>query len=116
MLSRLYVRSSIGRLVPLETVARVSRTTQALTVNHQGQLPSVTISFNLLPGVSLGDAVNQIKAMEREVSMPASLNTSLQGTAQAFQSSLQGSRHTAADRSPGGLSRAGHPLRELRAS
>jgi hydrophobic/amphiphilic exporter-1 (mainly G- bacteria), HAE1 family len=90
MLSRLYVRASGGKLVPLDTVARISRKTQALTVNHQGQLPSVTISFNLLPGVSLGDAVDRIKAMEREIALPASLNTSLQGTAQAFQSSLKG--------------------------
>ena len=89
-LSRLYVRSNAGKLVPLDTVARISRKTQALTVNHQGQLPSVTISFNLLPGVSLGDAVDRIKALEREIRVPASLNTSLQGTAQAFQSSLQG--------------------------
>ncbi len=90
MLSRLYVRASNGKLIPLDTVATVSRKTQALTVNHQGQLPSVTISFNLMPGVSLGDAVDRVKALEREISMPASLNTSLQGTAQAFQSSLQG--------------------------
>jgi len=90
MLSRLYVRATSGKLVPLDTVARISRKTQALTVNHQGQLPSVTISFNLQPGVSLGDAVDRIKAMEREIALPASLNTSLQGTAQAFQSSLKG--------------------------
>jgi HAE1 family hydrophobic/amphiphilic exporter-1 len=90
MLSRVYVRASGGKLVPLDTVTRVSQSTQALTVNHQGQLPSVTISFNLLPGVSLGDAVDRIKALEREMRMPASLNTSLQGTAQAFQASLQG--------------------------
>lgn len=90
MLSRLYVRATGGKLIPLDTVARVTRKTQALTVNHLGQLPSVTISFNLLPGVSLGDAVNSIKALEQEMRMPASLNTSLQGTAKAFQSSLQG--------------------------
>ncbi|WP_301103282.1 efflux RND transporter permease subunit [Propionivibrio sp.] len=89
-LSRLYVRASSGKLIPLDTVTRVNQSTQALTVNHQGQLPSVTISFNLLPGVSLGDAVDRIKALERELRMPASLNTSLQGTAQAFQASLQG--------------------------
>jgi len=89
-LSRLYVRATTGKLVPLEAVARFSRKTQALTVNHQGQLPSVTISFNLLPGVSLGEAVDKIKLLEREVRVPVSLNTSLQGTAQAFQSSLQG--------------------------
>ena len=90
MLSRLYIRASGGKLIPLDTVTRVSQSTQAMTVNHQGQLPSVTISFNLLPGVSLGDAVDHIKALEREMRMPASLNTSLQGTAQAFQASLQG--------------------------
>ncbi|MEI7428913.1 MAG: efflux RND transporter permease subunit [Betaproteobacteria bacterium] len=90
MLSRIYVRATSGKLIPLDTVTRVSQSTQALTINHQGQLPSVTLSFNLLPGVSLGDAVNHIKALEREMRMPASLNTSLQGTAQAFQASLQG--------------------------
>ena len=90
MLSRLYVRATSGKLIPLDTVSRVTRKTQALTVNHQGQLPSVTLSFNLLPGVSLGDAVDRIKALEQEMRMPASLNTSLQGTAQAFQASLQG--------------------------
>ncbi len=90
MLARLYVRAAGGKLIPLDTVARISRKTQALTVNHQGQLPSVTISFNLMPGVSLGDAVNRVKALEQELRMPASLNTSLQGTAQAFQASLKG--------------------------
>ena len=90
MLSRIYVRATNGKLVPLDTVTRVSQSTQALTINHQRQLPAVTISFNLLPGVSLGDAVDRIKALEREMRMPASLNTSLQGTAQAFQASLQG--------------------------
>ena len=89
-LSRLYVRASSGKLVPLDTVTQVTRKTQALTINHQGQLPSVTISFNLLPGVSLGDAVNSIKSLEQEMRLPVSLNTSLQGTAQAFQASLQG--------------------------
>lgn len=89
-LSRLYVRASSGKLIPLDTVTRVTRRTQALTISHQGQLPSVTLSFNLLPGVSLGDAVNRLKALEREIRLPATLNTSLQGTAQAFQSSLQG--------------------------
>ena len=89
-LARLHIRSSSGKLIPLDTVARFSRKTQALTVNHQGQMPSVTISFNLLPGVPLGEAVNRIKVMEQEMLVPASLNTSLQGTAQAFQSSQQG--------------------------
>ena len=89
-LSKIYVRASSGRLVPLDTVTQVTRKTQALTISHQGQLPSVTISFNLLPGISLGDAVNSIKALEQEMRLPVTLNTSLQGTAQAFQSSLQG--------------------------
>ena len=91
MLSRLYVRSTIsGKLISLEAVAKITRKTQALTVNHQGQLPSVTISFNLLPGVSLGEAVDAIDKVQRELSPPTSLTTSLQGTAQAFQSSLTG--------------------------
>ncbi|MDP2810519.1 MAG: efflux RND transporter permease subunit [Rhodocyclaceae bacterium] len=89
-LSKIHVRSSNGKLVPVDTVARISRSTQALTVNHQGQLPSVTLSFNLLPGVSLGDAVDRIRKMEHEMNMPASLTTSLQGAAQAFEASLQG--------------------------
>jgi HAE1 family hydrophobic/amphiphilic exporter-1 len=79
-----------ARLVPLDTVARIRRDSQALTVNHQGQLPSVTISFNLLPGVSLGEAVERLKALEQELRLPASLNTSLQGTAQAFEASQKG--------------------------
>jgi HAE1 family hydrophobic/amphiphilic exporter-1 len=89
-LARLHVRSSNGVLVPLETVAKVTRASQALTINHQGQLPSVTISFNLQPGVSLGTAVEQIKKVEQEVRLPASLTTSLQGTAQAFEASQKG--------------------------
>ena len=89
-LGKIHVRSSSGKLVSVDAVARISRGTQALTVNHQGQLPSVTLSFNLLPGVSLGEAVSQIRKMERELRLPASLTTSLQGTAQAFESSLVG--------------------------
>jgi HAE1 family hydrophobic/amphiphilic exporter-1 len=90
MLSRLHVRSGNGTLVPLDSVARMTRKNQALTVNHQGQLPSVTLSFNLLPGVSLGDAVGRIRALEQELRLPASVSSSLQGTAQAFESSQQG--------------------------
>ncbi|MDR2452847.1 MAG: efflux RND transporter permease subunit [Candidatus Accumulibacter sp.] len=90
MLSRLHIRAADGQLVPLDTVTRATRGTQATTINHQGQMPAVTLSFNLLPGVSLGDAVNSLEALEREMHLPVSLTTSLQGTAQAFQSSLQG--------------------------
>jgi hydrophobic/amphiphilic exporter-1 (mainly G- bacteria), HAE1 family len=84
------VRSSNGGLIPLETVASITRASQALTVNHQGQLPSVTISFNLQPGVSLGEAVERLKALEQELRLPVSLNTRLQGTAQAFEESQKG--------------------------
>ncbi len=89
-LSRLYVRSSDGQLVPLDTVAKVSRKSQALTINHLGQLPAVTISFNLQPGVSLGEAVERIRGVERELRLPASLNTGMQGAAQAFEESQKG--------------------------
>ena len=89
-LSKIYVRSSQGKLIPLDSVAKVTRKNQALTVNHQGQLPSVTISFNLSAGVALGDAVDRVRAAERELKMPTSLNGSFQGTAQAFQDSLKG--------------------------
>jgi hydrophobic/amphiphilic exporter-1 (mainly G- bacteria), HAE1 family len=89
-LSRIYVRSDSGTLVPLDTVAHISRKTQSLTVNHQGLLPAVTLSFNLLPGVSLGAAIDRIKQVEREMNLPASVTSSLQGTAQAFQESSKG--------------------------
>jgi HAE1 family hydrophobic/amphiphilic exporter-1 len=88
-LSMLYVRSSSGKLVPLSTVARVTTGAGPLSVGHTGQLPSVTISFNLAPGVALGDAVNQIEAAATEV-LPATVSTRFQGTAQAFQDSLRG--------------------------
>ena len=89
-LSKIYVRSSQGKLVPLDAVARVARKNQVLTVNHSGQLPSVTISFNLAEGVALGDAVDRVREAEREMGMPASMNGYFQGSAQAFQDSLQG--------------------------
>jgi HAE1 family hydrophobic/amphiphilic exporter-1 len=89
-LSRMYVRSGSGTLVPLDTVATIRRGVQPLTVSHQGQLPSVTLSFNLLPDVSLGQAVDSLRALERELNPPISLTASLQGTAQAFEASQQG--------------------------
>ena len=88
-LSKLYVLSSSGRLVPLDSVARLVPTVGPLTVNHQGQIPSVTVSFNLKPGVSLGPAVVEITRLARET-MPASVSTNFQGAAQAFQSSMSG--------------------------
>jgi HAE1 family hydrophobic/amphiphilic exporter-1 len=88
-LSMLYVRSSAGKLIPLNTLARVTTGAGPLSVSHTGQLPSVTISFNLAPGVALGDAVTQIQAAAAEV-LPATVSTRFQGTAQAFQDSLRG--------------------------
>jgi hydrophobic/amphiphilic exporter-1 (mainly G- bacteria), HAE1 family len=89
-LSLLYIRSSTGRLIPLNAVARLSRGVGPLTVNHLGQLPAVTISFNLKPDVALGDAVAEVRKLQRELAVPATLSTSFQGTAQAFQQSVQG--------------------------
>ncbi|HSA96120.1 MAG TPA: efflux RND transporter permease subunit, partial [Acidobacteriota bacterium] len=88
-LSKLYVSSSAGRQVPLDSVARLVPTVGPLTVNHSGQIPAVTISFNLKPGVALGPAVAEVTRQARE-SLPASVSTSFQGAAQAFQSSLSG--------------------------
>jgi len=87
-LSMLYVRSSTGALVPLNALAQISYKVGPLTVNHLGQLPSVTLSFDLLPGVSLSEAIAQIKKASGEMKVPETLNTSFQGTAQAFQTSL----------------------------
>jgi HAE1 family hydrophobic/amphiphilic exporter-1 len=89
-LSLLYIRSTSGKLVPLGTVAKLTRTVGPLTVNHLGQLPAVTVSFNLRPGVPLGNAVEEIQKVERDLTLPATLSTSFQGTVQAFQRSLQG--------------------------
>ena len=90
VLSQLYVTSNGGALVPLDTVASFKRKPQVLTVNHQGQLPAVTVSFNLAPGVSLSQAVQQIDAAMNRIGLPATISGSVQGTAQAFQDSMQG--------------------------
>jgi hydrophobe/amphiphile efflux-1 (HAE1) family protein len=88
-LAQLYLRSAGGELVPLESVAEIQRTTGPLTVTHLRQLPSVTLSFNTAPGVSLGDAVKQInQAMEGL--LPEGVTTTFQGEAAAFQDSLKG--------------------------
>jgi HAE1 family hydrophobic/amphiphilic exporter-1 len=88
-MSLLYVRSSSGNLVPLDAVARLKTNTGPLTVSHTGQLPSVTISFNLKPGYALGDAVDAVQSTAAAM-LPATIATSFQGAAQAFQDSLQG--------------------------
>src|SRR5437870_420066 len=88
-LSQLYVRSSSGRLISLDTVASTTTQTGPLTISHTGQVPSVTLSFNLKPGVSLGDAVNTIQQLAGNT-LRSAVSTRFQGTAQAFQDSLQG--------------------------
>jgi multidrug efflux pump len=84
----IYVRSLNGAQVPLSAFTHFEPMTTALAVNHQGQFPAVTLSFNLARGVALGDAVKAIEAAEREIGLPASIQASFQGTAQAFQASL----------------------------
>jgi HAE1 family hydrophobic/amphiphilic exporter-1 len=88
-LNLLYVRSNSGRLIPLSTVASVTTDVGPLSVSHTGQLPSVTISFNLAPGVALGDAVQQVETIASQT-LPSTVATRFQGTAQAFEDSLQG--------------------------
>ena len=77
-----------GAPVPLSTFVRMQSTTTPLAVNHQGQFPVVTLSFNLAPGASLGDATKAIQQVEKEIQLPASIHASFQGTAAAFQNSL----------------------------
>jgi len=89
-LSMLYVRSSSGGLVPLSSVTHVSRGVSPLTVNHLGQLPAVTISFDLEPGVALGTAIQDINKAQANLGVPNTLTGSFQGSAQAFQASVSG--------------------------
>jgi HAE1 family hydrophobic/amphiphilic exporter-1 len=89
-LTRIYVTSSAGQQVPLSTLVNSVVKAAPIVVNHQGLFPSTTLSFNLKPGVALGDAVDAIRRMERDVGKPLSLAATFQGNAQAFQSSLAG--------------------------
>jgi HAE1 family hydrophobic/amphiphilic exporter-1 len=82
-----YIKSTTGKLVPLSTVARVKETLGPLTVNHLGQRPAATVSFNLKPGFSIGNATSQIQELANRV-LPAAISTSFEGAAQAFQSSF----------------------------
>jgi HAE1 family hydrophobic/amphiphilic exporter-1 len=88
-LALLYIRSSSGKLVPLDTVAKLVPSLGPLTVNHLGQLPAVTLSFNLKPGVALGDATKLVEQQANKI-LPADIQRTFQGTAQAFQSSFAG--------------------------
>jgi len=89
-LARIYLKTTNGTVVPLSAVTKFEPTVGPLQVNHQGQQPAVTISFNLAPGFSLGQAVDAIQNLEREQRLPATITTGFQGTAQVFQDSLRG--------------------------
>ena len=95
-LKYLYVKGTGGVQVPLSAFTRFKSDTTPLSVNHSGQFPSVTISFNLMPGISLGDAVTDIENAQRDIGMPSSIHGSFSGTAQAFQDAL--GKHDFADR------------------
>ncbi|HSU89703.1 MAG TPA: efflux RND transporter permease subunit, partial [Terriglobia bacterium] len=87
-LQSIYVRANNGTAVPLAALAHFGPSNTSLGVNHQGQYPSATISFNLAPGVSLGDATTVIESAERSIGFPSTIHASFQGTAAAFQDSL----------------------------
>jgi HAE1 family hydrophobic/amphiphilic exporter-1 len=89
-LSSIYIRSGDGALVPLNTLATIRRVAGPLSVNHQSQLPAVTISFDLAPGVSLGQAVDTVEATVRQIGLPVGVSGGFQGTAQVFQDTLAG--------------------------
>jgi multidrug efflux pump subunit AcrB len=87
-LDKIYVKSNSGSQVPLSTIAHFELANTPLSVNHQGQFPCVTISFNLAPGVSLGEATQILERAERELSMPSSVHGGFAGTAKVYQASL----------------------------
>ncbi|TCO80954.1 HAE1 family hydrophobic/amphiphilic exporter-1 [Plasticicumulans lactativorans] len=89
-LERLYLRGGDGRLVPLATIASVRRAVGPVQVNHEGQLPAVTVSFNLPPGVALGDATARLEQIKAEIQWPASIATRFAGDADAFQQAARG--------------------------
>jgi hydrophobe/amphiphile efflux-1 (HAE1) family protein len=88
-LSRLYVGGAGGSLIPISEFAELLPTTTMVSVNHQSQFPAVTLSFNLAPGTSLGDAVSAINLAAQQMGLPRTVETTFQGTAQAFQGSLR---------------------------
>jgi len=87
-LSKIYFKSSSGNLVPLDNFATLTEGAGPESINHSGQLPSVTVSFNTKPGVSLGEAVDSVREAARNT-LPANMTTSFEGTAKAFESSLK---------------------------
>ena len=87
-LKNIYIRSSNGTNVPLSAISHFESRRTALAVNHSGQYPSITLTFNLAPGVALGDAVTALQKQEQQIGMPSTVQANFSGTAQAFQSSL----------------------------
>jgi multidrug efflux pump subunit AcrB len=88
-LNGIFIKSSSGEMVPLSTIAHYDNERASLQVNHQGQYPAVTLTFNLAPNVALGQAVTALEQVQRELGMPATVHPTFQGTAQAFQDSLR---------------------------
>ena len=88
-LNGIFIKSSTGAMVPLSTIAHYENQRTPLAVNHQGQFPAVTLTFNLAPNAALGDAVTALERAQREMGMPSTIHPSFQGTAQAFQDSLK---------------------------
>ena len=121
-LARLYITSSftdtngMAKLVPLNAVADLTRSIGPTSISHAGQLPAVTISYNLAPGVSLGTAVEQVRKVEADLHMPATITGSFQGSAAVFQSSQQGLFDAAHRFHPHHLHHSWNPLRKLHPS
>ncbi len=88
-LKGIFIKSSTGAMVPLSAIAHYEQQRTFLTVNHQGQYPAVTLTFNLAPNVALGDAVTALEKVQREMGMPSAIHATFQGTAQVFQDSLK---------------------------
>jgi multidrug efflux pump len=88
-LNGIFIKSASGAMVPLSAFSHFENQRTSLAVNHQGQYPAVTLSFNLAPNVALGDAVTALEKVQREMGMPSNIHASFQGTAQAFQDSLK---------------------------
>jgi multidrug efflux pump len=88
-LNGIFIKSSTGAMVPLSAIAHFDQQRTPIQVNHQGQYPAVTLSFNLAPNVSLGQAVTALDKVQREMGMPSAIQATFQGTAQAFQDSLK---------------------------
>ena len=110
------IRNSAGKLVPIGAFARIERTAGSLTINQLGQLPAVTLSFNLPPGRALGDAVTRLEQLKAELKVPPTVTTAFAGNAKTFQDSLANQGILLDGRRGHDLYRARHPLRELHPS